>query len=286
MVDAYYPGSLAEALELRTERGAIPFAGGTDLMVKYRRPAGVLPELPGPVVLLGHLDELARITEEGGILHIGAAVPLSVIESDRRLPYLLRSSASQMASPALRNVATLGGNIGNASPAGDGICALAALDARLRIAGSQGSRSISLEEFITGPGTTLLREDELITEITLRPSDCTRVFYRKVGTRKANALSKLSVCADAAVQDGVITDIRIALGAVAPKVLRMKDIEESLRGSTPEELSERIPDVLAAYEKHIRPIDDQRSTARYRKTAALRLAEEFLRNLSEEENRE
>ncbi len=280
MVTFHRPVDLAEALQVRAETGAIPLAGGTDLLVRHRNWAGTLPRIDKPVVYVGHLQELRRIDISGNgsgpQMTIGASVTYSELLDHPTTPQLLRDSIIELAAPGLRNVATLAGNICNASPAADAACALYALDAEVELAGPSGRRRLPIAEFITGPGRTALNNDELVTAIHLPPDNSTVKFYKKVGTRRANALSKLSLCACARIVDRTVTEIGIAVGAVAPTIVRDRDIEHHLQNTAPEQLALRIPQTLQQYAELIRPIDDQRSTAEYRKHTALALIEQFL----------
>ncbi len=271
MVDVYHPKTLEEALQFRSSTGAVPFSGGTDIMVRYRTSHGVLPDLPWPIVLLGHLKELQYLRLRKGSLCIGAETTLTDVMDHELTPPLLKQAIGLMAAPALRNLGTLAGNIGNASPAGDAVCALIALDASIELASPRGRRVVSLDLFIVGPGRTILAEDELITEIIVPIGEGHISWYKKVGTRRANALSKLSVSADWAVDDNVLTHVRIALGAVAPVVLRCRDIEDDMTGMKLPEIALQREDLMNRYKCSITPIDDQRSSAAYRKQAASNL---------------
>ncbi|HKJ85988.1 MAG TPA: FAD binding domain-containing protein, partial [Spirochaetia bacterium] len=192
----------------------------------------------------------------------------------------------ELAAPALRNVATLGGNICNASPAADAVCPLYALDARCELRSASRVRTLPVAEFIAGPGRTVIESDELLTAIIIPAGPgtvtaamgndaTTRVLYRKVGTRRANALSKLSMAAWASVSGGAVESVGVALGAVAPTVVRSREAEAGFVGSL-ESLRERIDAILGAYGKLVTPIDDQRSTAEYRREVAVNLVRQFI----------
>jgi xanthine dehydrogenase FAD-binding subunit len=276
MVETYRPKTLKEALAVRAGQHALPFAGGTDLMVRYRYENSAIPEFPAPVLFLGHLPELRRIRRMDRGLSIGAAVTLTELLKEEYVPELLKEATETIAAPAIRNAATVAGNICNASPAGDTICALCALDAGVKLASPKTERIVPLIRFITGPGQTVLLREELLTEIIIPDFEETFHYFRKVGTRRANALSKLSIAAVVRITDERIDDIRIALGAVAPKVVRSEELEEQIRGCDRREMREKLEDVFARYGTLINPIDDQRSTARYRKQVALNLLHYFL----------
>ncbi len=276
---AYRPETLTEALRIRRETGAVPFAGGTDLMVKHKRWTGLPPGFPRDVLFLSHLKELKGLEVREKTLVIGAGVTLAELARCPETPPLLREAVLSIAAPAIRNIATLAGNVCNASPAGDGTCALYALDASVEVRSLEGPREIPVTQFITGPGRTLLNEDELVVAIRvpLRPANVH--LFRKVGTRKANALAKLSFAAVGEVKDGIANTLAFSFGAVGPTVVRSTELEKRMAGRSLSELKGMIPSLLNDYGALIVPIDDQRSTAAYRKQVVLNLLENFLREL-------
>lgn len=271
---------LAEVLDrLAAEPGAWkPFAGGTDLMVLLE--AGQLP--PGRYLSIWHLDELRGIEVSREQITLGA---LTTYTQVRRHPVLaaefplLCSAASETGSIATQNRGTLGGNIGNASPAADSPPALLVYDAKLELVSCRRSRWIPYSEFHTGYKQSRLEPDELIARIQLpRSKGDWKQYYRKVGTRRAQAISKVCFAGAARVDRATIADVGIAFGSIAPTVLRATVTEQLLRGAT---LSP--PLVRAARETlacEIAPIDDMRSTARYRRLVAQNLLAEFLDRLS------
>ena len=273
-VKSMRPKSLAEALEFRAARKARPFAGGTDLMVRYRGYSGTLPKLEGPILFLDAVEELKEISVGENSITIGAGATLTEMLACADLPELIRRSVELIAAPGLRNRATMGGNLCNASPAGDSIVPLYVHEAHVVLVSPEGERTLPVDEFLTGPGKTALAENEILKSflIPLLPSGIT--YYRKVGTRRANALSKLSTAGYASMKGGEITDFRFSLGAVAPTVIRLTEAEELVRGSSPDRID--IEAVLASAAPRIRPIDDQRSTADYRRQTALNALQEFL----------
>lgn len=280
MVETYHPKTLEEALIIRSNTNSIPFAGGTDLMVRKRNWSGTTPKFEGPVIFIGNLDELKKIERDGNTLRIGAAVNLSELLKDERVPEVLKLAVREMASPAVRNMGTIGGNICNASPAGDTLPVLYCLGASVILRNKVAVREMPVHSFIKGPGKTALNTDEILTGIVI-PSDAfNKVFYRKVGTRKADALSKLSFVGLARISDDVLEDVRIAFGAVAPTVVRVEEVEGKIRGKDLGKVSELVSDIVRSYESFIKPIDDQRSRADYRKTVSLRLVEHFLKALT------
>lgn len=280
MVNAYRPASFAEALRIRQERRVIPFAGGTDLMVKHRRHSGLAPQFDHPILLLGHLQELRTVDSAENELVIGASTTLADLARHSETPEALRQAIAEIASPALRNVATLTGNICNASPAGDTLPALYCLNASLVLVCSGGERQMNIDEFILGPGQTALRADELVGAVVIPRESFDLTHYRKVGTRRANALAKLSFLGLASFEGEVIRDLRVAFGAVAPTVVRAKELEREYAGCRKKELEQHRGALVDAYAKLIVPIDDQRSTAHYRKAICLRLLEQFLAEIT------
>lgn len=276
MVDSYRPLSLKEALELRSEKGALPFAGGTDLMVRYRYESGAIPDYPKPIMFVNHLEELRAIRRVDHGLSIGAGVTMTeVLESDE-VPEILKEAVVTIAAPGLRNTATLAGNICNASPAGDSICALYALDAGVKLQSPEAERILPIYQFITGPGKTDLHPDEILTEIIVPHNRSTTHLFKKVGTRRANALSKLSFSGMARISEDRLDEIRIAIGAVAPTVVRSIELEKRMEGRSISEVAEEAEDILRDYDALVQPIDDQRSTAVYRKRVAMNLVRHFL----------
>lgn len=279
MVESLRPKSLADALAYRAETGALPFAGGTDLMVRHRGYTGTGPKISGPVLFLDDVQELKSIEMRDGLLHIGAAATLSEIIAAPKMPELIVKAVELIAAPGLRNRATMAGNVCNASPAGDSIPPLYVHEASVVLMSGSGERRLPIGDFLTGPGKSVLAEDEILAgfEVPLLPEGLS--YYRKVGTRKANALSKLSTAGFALIEGGMIQDFRFAVGAVAPTVVRVDEAEKLLRGTKIGAIEREA--VLAAAAEPIRPIDDQRSTAAYRKQVALNALNEFLDQMEE-----
>jgi xanthine dehydrogenase FAD-binding subunit len=271
---SYRPKTLNELLGLMAEKDLLPFAGGTDLMVQNAAIDG--PEFKKDVIFLAHLEELTKIRKEGHDLIIGAAATLSDIESCDDVPDMLRQAVSLIAAPALRNRGTMGGNICNASPAGDSIPPLYVLGATFRILSRKGERTVKAEDFFKGPGRTDLQSGEILKEIVIPLKEWNISKYRKVGTRAANALTKCSITAAAKTKNGIIDDLSIAFGAVGPVIIRDKNIEQKLIGLSIGDVKRKIDSIISDYSTVIVPIDDQRSTAVYRKQVCLNLLREFI----------
>ena len=288
--NGFTPTSLADALQILATERAIPVAGGTDLMVRHRR-GGPLPiQLDAPPLFIGRLPELSTVTETASDLTIGAAVTLNDVAAHPSAPPGLTAAIAEFASPAVRNAGTIGGNICNASPAGDTLPYLYAAGATIVLATASAQRALPIVEFITGPGQTLLGKDELMMKVIIPRQPAPFFFYRKVAPRRSNALSKLSVYAEAGMDwnsgpptgasphgaSPRVTGFRLAVGAVAPTIIRLPDVEMLLEGATTAEIRDRADELLEAYRARIRPIDDQRSTATYRRNTALTLIRHLL----------
>jgi CO/xanthine dehydrogenase FAD-binding subunit len=256
-----------------------PFAGGTDLMVLFE--AGKLEHRN--YLNLWHLSELRGIEDTPEFIRIGALTTYSEILVNptlrREFPLLCRAAA-ETGGVATQNRGTLGGNIANASPAADSPPALLVYDAELELVSPAGVRWIPYQGFHSGYKVMDLRPTELIRSIRIQRNKAEwRQHYRKVGTRKAQAISKVCFAGAADVKGTRLRDICIALGSVAPIVLRCTKTEDLLRGNIISAgLIEAARDALA---KEISPIDDIRSTARYRARVAQNLLEEFLVGLGE-----
>lgn len=255
-----------------------PFAGGTDLMVlleagklAHRRFLNIWP-----------LGELKGITVAEDFVALGALATYTDIRRHETLasefPSLVRA-ACETGSIATQNRGTLGGNIANASPAADSPPALLIYDAEIDVISSRGSRRVPYASFHSGYKRMDLAPDEMIHRIYLtRGQKDWRQYYRKVGTRRAQAISKVCFAGAARVEGGRIADVRIALGSVAPTVLRVRATENLLRGQRLG--SEILREAQAALAGEIAPIDDMRSTERYRVRVAQNLLGEFLETLA------
>lgn len=278
MVKGYRPNNLKEALEIISKEEHIILCGGTDLMVKRKRTSGVEPLFEKPVVFIKDLPELSNITFENDILTIGAACTCSEIANNDLVPEYMKEVSLCMASPGIRNMATMGGNICNSSPVGDTLPLLYTLEAVLVLESVRGKREVAIDEFIVGPGKNILEKDEILTQIKMQIKDFNKILHRKVGTRQAIALAKLSFMGLAKVEDGKIEDIRIAFGAVGPTIVKSKEFEKDIisKGSLKKG---DIKEIRDKYFEIIKPIDDQRSRANYRKTTCLNLLGYYLEDL-------
>lgn len=274
------PRSLMDALERMAGAPGIwkPFAGGTDLMVLLE--AGKLAHRK--FMNIWKLPELHGITVTPAYVSLGALTTYSAVRRNetlaREFPLLCRAAA-ETGSVATQNRGTLGGNIANASPAADSPPALFVYDAELELVSSSGTRRVPFHGFWRGYKQLAFRDDELIGSIHLpRDKREWRQFYHKVGTRRAQAISKVCFAAAARIESGQIGDVRISLGSVAPTVLRATGTEAVLRGQRP--TAELVRAAQEALAREITPIDDIRSTSRYRLRVAKNLLAEFCESLA------
>ena len=274
-VDFVSPRTVQDAVRLlASDETARPFAGGTDLMVLFD--AGRLPR--GRYVNLWGLPELRGISDEGDALTIGASATFTQIREStpisERYP-MLATAAAQIGGVATQNRATIGGNIANASPAADSPPALAAYDAELELVSADGRRRLAYAEFHRGYKQMQLARGEIIAAVILpRRQGGWRDRYRKVGTRRAQAISKVCLAASLRAQAGAVEDVRIVFGSVAPTVVRCRAAENVLRGRALDDRA--IAGAVRAIAEDIAPIDDMRSTADYRAAVARNLLRDFL----------
>ena len=281
LYDLEAPATLEMVLErLASEPGKhTPMAGGTELMVALS--AGRLTQRS--LLSIQHLTELRFVRVEDHAIHIGAGATFSDIRRDPTIAAdlpLLTQAASWTGSIANQNRGTLGGNICNASPAADTPPALLAYGATLTLVSSGGIRTIPYAEFHLGYKKTALRSDELLHTIRVpRMFSGYRQYIRKVGTRNAQAISKVAIAAVARLDGDVIADIRIGAASLADRPLRCSGAEAALLGQGVNDVS--ILAARAALIAEASPIDDIRSTAKYRAAVAANLLEEFLRSLNE-----
>lgn len=275
------PGSLEQALEARRAHPDwVVLAGGTDLLVS----ANHRPEPPGVIDVFG-LGELCGIERApDGTVTVGAATTYrELLASEvvaRELP-ALAAAAREVGALQIQARGTLGGNMATSSPVGDTLPVLLALDAEVELAGSAGRRVVPYLEFVTGYRTTQVGRDELIAQVVFpaaaRPAG-TRQHWRKMGTRRAQSISKVMLAARGRIEGGVIAEVRLALGAVADRPIRARAAEAAVLGVAPG--PEAAGAARAALATEIRPIDDVRSTAAYRLAAAQNVVARFIESLA------
>jgi CO/xanthine dehydrogenase FAD-binding subunit len=269
------PGTLDEALATMRSGDVRPVAGGTDLMVQLSAELGTPP---AQVVDLWRLDELRGIAVQDGVLSLGALSTYSQIRVSplvrARLPALAEAAAT-IGAAQIQNRGTIGGNAVNASPAGDTLPILLAADARLVVRSAQRERSVAATDFWTAYRVTALQPDELLLRIDIPVPDRREVRFRKVGTRRAQAISKVVIALAYREDGGVWRDVRVALGSVAATPIRAAQTEAVLEGAAARStVADHAAAVLA---RELHPIEDVRSTAEYRREVAARVLHRMLR---------
>jgi CO/xanthine dehydrogenase FAD-binding subunit len=247
-------------------RGEV-IAGGTNLIPQMKE------KIKSPEFLIDvcDLQELSQIKEENGIISIGAGTTIADIASSdiiKRKGQILASAARQLGNPLVRNRATIGGNLADASPAADTAPALLALEAFLYLESEAGGkREVPLDQFFTDPNQTVMKENEVITRICFKEPECPlNGGYIKLGLRNAMAISVVSVAVMLDVEEGICRKARIALGSVAPKPVRAYGVEKMLEGK--ELILEVIEASAHAVKEDISPISDIRASAEYRQHTA------------------
>jgi len=278
-MEYYFPASVAEAITLMQQYGeqARLIAGGTDLLLDIERQRYHAQAL----VDVTRIPALQRMELDGGGVTIGAAVTYSRLLAwsafCEGVP-LLADAIRRIGSVQIRNVATLVGNITNASPAGDALPPLYVLGAQVHVDGPQGRRLVPIEKFVLGVRRIALEPGELVTHVTFHlpgPGWCGA--FGKVGLRRAMIITVANVAVLLLAEGGRMAEVRIALGAVAPTVLRVPEVETFLAGSTLDE--ETVVQAGRLATQAVQPIDDVRASASYRREVAGGLVRRTLREL-------
>jgi CO/xanthine dehydrogenase FAD-binding subunit len=256
------PRTLAEAARLLAELGpdARPIAGGTDTLARLQ------DGRPAPAHWVDLSGIVGGVAETDGVLEIGALTTFEAIarsEVVARVLPALHQAANVMGSIQIRSRGTLGGNLANASPAGDSIPPLMAAGARLRLVSTAGERVVPVEEFFLGPGRTALAPGELIAAVLVPVIPGLRGSFVRIGARAHHVISVASGALCCRVEEGRLVGVRLALGAVAPTVIRAFEAEEVLEGQVP--TAEVLVSAGEAAAAAARPIDDVRASAAYRR---------------------
>jgi len=269
------PTSLKEAADLLSRyRGeAALLAGGTDLLVKAKQR---LVE-PRHVINIKSVKELNGIEEKGDGVDIGAATKLRAIEKSDivkdRLP-ALQEAAKSIGSVQIRNMATIGGNLCNASPAADSATALLALDAKACVISSEGGRTLPIEEFFLGPGQTAMKSNELLAKLSLPIlQDGSGAAFMKI-SRTSLDIATVNIAIMLRLDDDIVIDCRIALGAVAPTPIRVWKAEETLKGKKLTDKTLQATGKMVS--ESVNPITDIRATAEYRREVSAALLRDAL----------
>lgn len=268
------PKDLNEALKLLRElKDAKPIAGGTDLMVDMK----IGRMKTGNLIDISNLKELRKIEFHKDNVIIGAAVTLQEIINDERIRReipILAEAAESMGSWQIRNVATIGGNICNASPAADMAPPLMVLNSKLKISSINGDRIIPVEKFFKGPRQTELMAEEILTEIIVPRESCNAgMKFMKIGRRRAHTLSIVATAVAVRTTEDKIEYVRIALNSIAPTPIRAYKTEEELIGSRIDEVDVKVKKLT----EEIKPISDVRASAEYRREMAVKITMEALK---------
>ncbi|HZO12226.1 MAG TPA: FAD binding domain-containing protein [Polyangiaceae bacterium] len=272
--------ALCDMLSSRNGKGMVLLAGGTDFMVEVSQGAPRRGALP-LVVDISRMPELGGIDWDGTRLRIGAAV--SYLELARHAAVaehapLLAAMTYDIGGPTIQARGTLGGNFATASPAADGVAAIAAFDPIIEVQSVRGRRRIAMADLQTGYKTSTRADDEVIVAFELEPPPPgTPWVWRKVGTRMAQAISKVALAAVAQIDDGVVTRFGAAMASVAPVTALLPNVRKLMTGARVDEVDAAALD--AAVEADVAPIDDVRSTREYRAHCAKALVRSFVISL-------
>ena len=274
----FRPRSLNWALELYLRHPeALVVAGGTAVLPS-RLSAGAAPR---EILYLGQVAELGRIYRTLRVLEIGSTLTLNRILSAGRtvIPEALASALGSVATPSVRNLATLGGNICSASPWNDSLPPLYAIDAQVELAAASAARWVAIERFVTGPGRTALRPGELLSRIRLPLEDWPLQVYRRVSRHGNASRALVSLCGLARAGRGTVEAVRLALGGVGGTVFRSRELEAELEGHRLPLSRLRVDQLLRRLEEQLHPWTDAYTTERYRLATALRLVRWFLEEI-------
>ncbi len=281
MVNKYIPTSKHEALDILSKHDCYILAGGSDLMVVKKNVAGALPKFDKDVLYISHIEEMKGIYKDKKGLHIKAGTTMDEVEHSELVPSLLRKSISEVASTNIRHFATLVGNIANASPAGDTIVVDVVLDAVVKLESIDGERFVKAEDFVQGVRKIDRKPNELVTEIIFPEVDYNGELWFKVGSRKADSISKVMMAGIYKIHEKTIENFALVFGSVAIKPVRSHVLENELKGMSLDDVKKNKCHIIEEYAKLIKPIDDQRSTAEYRLTVAKNIIGKFIDQIVE-----
>ncbi len=272
------PRTIEDVSALLQAGGAMPIAGGTDVMIKMRR--GAIRNMV--LVNIKGVRELGAIVPSRDGLLLGSTVPLSVVASDERIVKnypALSAGAINIGTPQIRNLGTIGGNACNASPCADTAPGLLVSGARVLIAKGRETREMKIGDFWVGPGKSVLEPGEIVTGFLLpTPREGARQGFLKLGPRRAADIAVVNAGISFVVAGGVCSDVRIALGSVAPKPIRATRAEAQMEGIALEKLDFKAIALAAIADAS--PISDVRGSEWYRNEAVGALVQELLLNLA------
>lgn len=276
--DYFSPCALSEVFKLLKDYGdrARLLAGGTDLLARVKKRM----VSPSVIIDLNKISGLSFIEFAGDHLHIGGLTRLAEVNKSpvvkERAP-VLAEAIRVLASPSIRNRATIAGNLCNASPAADTAPSLLVLDASVKLQSADGERIVPLSQFFLGPGQTITRPDEILTEVVIPLLEGNSAFI-KLGKRKAFTLSIASIAAFAQINNEKFEEVRVAFGAVAPTPIRGRKVEDALRGKDVNE--ENVKRAAELAKEEVNPITDVRASEEYRRQISYVLTKRVLKKVS------
>jgi xanthine dehydrogenase FAD-binding subunit len=265
--NGYMPETLEEALKLMRDGKVRPYSGGTDLMLEVEEATSYL--------FLNKISELKIIIEDSDYIRIGAQCTFTEIEESDLAPQILKDAMSQLAGPAVRNFGTIGGNIGNGSAKADSALVLFVTDSLIRLKSASSERTIYIKDFYKQRKQLDLREGELIVEVLIPKKYLKNYYYKKIGARKALAITRVGFAALLHEEDGVITHLATSFGAIEPTIVRHPEIDEMFIGKTISEAKGLKDNYLKVYDNAINP-SSGRVSKEYRKTVCINLLKDFL----------
>jgi len=265
--NGYVPETIDEALAIMRDEKVKPYSGGTDLMIEGEEGISYL--------FLNKIPELKVITQDHDYIKIGAECTFTDIEESDVAPQILKDAISELAGPAIRNFATIGGNIGNGSAKADSALILFVTDSLIRLRGADSERTIYIKDFYKQRKQLDLKEGELIIEVLIPKRYLKNYYYKKIGTRKALAISRVSFAGLFHEENGVITHLATAFGAVEPTIVRHSEIDGMFIGKTISEAKSLKDNYVNAYDNAMNP-SAGRVSKEYRKTVCINLLKDFL----------
>ena len=265
--NGYVPETLEEALTIMRDEKVKPYSGGTDLMLEVEEGESYL--------FLNKVSELKIIKSDSDYIRMGAQCTFTEIEESDITPKILKDAMSQLAGPAVRNFGTIGGNIGNGSAKADSALIFFVTDSLIRLKSASSDRTIYIKDFYKQRKQLDLREGELIVEVLIPKKYLQNYYYKKIGARKALAITRVGFAGLFQEENGVITHLATAFGAIEPTIVRHPEIDEMLIGKTISEAKGLKDNYLNLYENAINP-SAGRVSKEYRKTVCMNLLKDFL----------
>ncbi len=258
---------LNHALDVKKERPELVlYGGGTDLMVEAKTV---------DYLFLHQVKEINAIIENKDELTIGAGCSFTQVNDYANTPQILKDAIDYLAAPAIRNFGTIGGNIGNGSAKADTALIFFAFDAVVNLQSKTDKRSVAIKDFYLDRKKLAINDDEIIVSVTIPKKNYGDYYYKKIGARKALAISRLDFAATYRIVDNRIEHLAVAIGAIAPLIIRRTDFDACLIGLTVEQAKVKRAEYVKLYDDIIQPIDG-RVSAVYRKEVTLNLLNDFL----------